>query len=528
MPWASSSDVACRERGATHIDCAKLKRAGRVASALQQAAALAGWGAVFGIPIHNSAAEEALLEAASKTWLPIVAAGGGAELVLATDKDDARTNQRIEALVSSSGVRVHVHRCGVCCSGGMPTPGRKSQPAVASNAAASNASTCEGLQEGWMARSKVLHMLAFMHEMWGGNARGGARGTTGGASVATAAAAKHFFFKIDADTLMHPHHLLPLLRSLSFLAAAGEPMLLGLASCRSEKLPELCHAAGGAGYALTPASLQVIHSFVHGGGGGGGNGGGGVSSHRDAAEPALAEDIKSYGAPWLARLDRLTYGGEDVAVALALKESAAGVSVLNVGGFHQHPPARQPGSTSFPCALAATTANHCESLRITPLDLRSCPRVRVSCPQASYLFYRMDGISWPTVRPLSFHNLRSAGFMSALFYCTFYHRPPPRARLRGARSKSRDATPDELTPRCFTPSAEAYVRPGTSRPICASLIEDNETCIEPQLNVTLVNKYSDFGHDRHRATTRQPRQEHVRQRTLSSTFSSPRGRRVTV
>ena len=70
---------------------------------------------------------------------------------------------------------------------------------------------------------------------------------------------KLFFFKMDADTLFHPHHLMPLLSALGPLARSPEePLLLGLASCRSEHAPDLCHAAGGAGYALTLLILAPL------------------------------------------------------------------------------------------------------------------------------------------------------------------------------------------------------------------------------------------------------------------------------
>ena len=55
---------------------------------------------------------------------------------------------------------------------------------------------------------------------------------------------KLYFFKLDADTLVHPHNLLTLLISLAPLARSpAEPVLFGLASCRSERLPTLCHPA---------------------------------------------------------------------------------------------------------------------------------------------------------------------------------------------------------------------------------------------------------------------------------------------
>ena len=112
-----------------------------------------------------------------------------------------------------------------------------------SGAAGGGAIDCTGVREGWMARSKVLFMLSWMYATFG--------------------ASKRWLFKLDADTLIHPFHLHPLLASLSFLPDTSEPILLGLASCRSERQPELCHPAGGAGYALSSSAARLIHAMVH-------------------------------------------------------------------------------------------------------------------------------------------------------------------------------------------------------------------------------------------------------------------------
>ena len=213
-----------------------------------------------------------------------------------------------------------------------------------------------------MARSKVLHMFAHMHTLYGDGV----------------SARKLYFFKLDADTLVHPYNLRSLLTSLAPLARSpAEPMLLGLASCRSSHAPELCHAAGGGGYALTPPALAILARFV----------------------------ATGLTPSWLAHLDDLTYGGEDVAVALALHETG-GVSVVNVGGFHQHPPEK-------------------------------------------YKFYKMDGVQWPTVRPLTFHNLRLGALMSQLFHCTFYHREREPTAPKGRAGTTLAVAPPR--PRCFTP-----------------------------------------------------------------------------
>ena len=164
--------------------------------------------------------------------------------------------------------------------------------------------------------------------------------------------------------------------------------------------------------------------------------------------------MPTYGPAWLARLDALTYGGEDVAVAFALKESSPAVSVINVGGLHQHQP-------------------------------------------SSYLYYQTDGVDWPTVRPLSFHNLRWAGVMHSLFWCTFAYRPKGRAgELKGAQGVSKGPQElekpleDEPRPRCFVPSAEAFVR----RLGCTSFLPgDDPSCVEPRPNRTLTNRHSVIG-----------------------------------
>ena len=349
-PWPLSADYACRERGLDQLprrSCAELKR---------RAAMTAGAGrrsnedtfdwsdTVFGFPVYNSQSEEDMLKEASRTWLPLVAPN--ADVVLATDLDDPRDDARIMGLVAASRVRAHVFRCPVCCSGGRPTPGRASKPAGAlsrsghasgthangagspgadasgthvngagSPGADATARECVGVREGWMARSKVLWMLSHMSAAFGPPHTFGA---------------KRWFFKLDCDTLLHPFHLAPLLHSLRFLADASEPMLVGLASCRSERVPDLCHPAGGAGYMLSAAAASRLRTFVHHGNGGGEDVAAGQDSSPGSPHPS------SYGPSWLARLDALTYGGEDVAVALALKESPAAISVINVGGFHQH------------------------------------------------------------------------------------------------------------------------------------------------------------------------------------------------
>ena len=426
-PWPNSSDWACLERGVKQLDTCPTTIAGGPP---------VDWSAVvFGVPIHNSKSEADMLAAASETWLKLVA---GADVLLTTDVDDPRGDDEIGRLVHVTGVTMHVSRCPVCCSGGMATPGRSSAPPASNADGTGHKPKCVGVREGWAARNKVLHMFTTMHTLFGGGG-GGAMDPR-----------KLFFFKMDADTLFHPHHLMPLLSALGPLARSPEePLLLGLASCRSEHAPDLCHAAGGAGYALTPASLSAIARFVGG----------------------LAVALMPYGEPrldaqWLRHLDLLTYGGEDVAVALALKQTS-GASVINIGGFHQHPPEK-------------------------------------------YHYYSMDGVLWPTVSPLSFHNMRAASVMRDLFRCTFYEdehasHAVPLAQLRRDRAHPEAAqhaanASAGMRPRCFVPSANAYM---PSRHCPPFIPADGPTCVETPPNRTVVNEHSVSGRDRAKLTARQ-------------------------
>ena len=93
----------------------------------------------------------------------------------------------------------------------------------------------------------------------------------------------------------------------------AQPFLFGMAACRVPSF-NLCHAAGGAGYGLSRRALSTLDSFV-----------------RDGYPP--------YGdaEAFLERVDRFTYGGEDVTLAFALKKSV-GATVVNCGSFYQHRP----------------------------------------------------------------------------------------------------------------------------------------------------------------------------------------------
>ena len=342
------------------------------------------WHAVaFGIPIHHSKTQEELLTNAASTWLRLVS---GADVLLSTDRDDARTDDDIGHLLAAAAPSVlsHVFRCPICCSGGPTAPGRKHLEQLANTTTSDKC--LNGVREGWQARSKVLHMLAAMHQRsW--------RST------------KLYFMKVDADTLVHPHHLLPLLVSLGPLAATDEPLIFGQPACRSPQLLDLCHAAGGGGYVVSKPAVAAISTFVR----------------------------TRLDAKWLRMLDNNTYGGEDVAVALALKQMT-GASVISVGGFHQTSP-----------------------------------------DQIKY--YRVDAIQWPAVRPLTFH-FRFFSALLNLFRCTFYE-----------TMSGRNTLPvEKWRPRCFTPSADLYLATWH----CPKFIPDlpSAECIEMPPNKTVVNQNS--------------------------------------
>ena len=144
--------------------------------------------------------------------------------------------------------------------------------------------------------------------------------------------------------------------------------LLGMAACRVASSP-LCHAAGGAGYGLSRASLRALHGYA-----------------RRGFPPFGDEDA------FLAHVDEITYGGEDVTVALALKK-AAGVAVINCGSFYQHDP-----------------------LKYLKMHAK-----------------REDWVRWPlSSTPVTFHKFKDARALRLFFACSLYSpqgqaRPFPRA-----------------------------------------------------------------------------------------------------
>ena len=323
---------------------------------------------VFGMAVHDSAEESALLQAAADTWLHMAR---GADLVLMTDVDDARSVTAIAPRVSG-GVQVHVYRCADC----------RGQRCANAADGRSNRDGCSGVREGWLARRKVLHLFVAMARRFGaapnisrgsGNS-GGGRASADGSAAADGvgmgmAAPKRFFVKVDPDTVPLPHNIMRLLAELSVTLGDAQPYLFGMAACRVASFP-LCHAAGGAGYGLSRAALTELTSYVHG----------------------------SYPS-FLSRVDKFTYGGEDVAVAFALKKQA-GVAVLNVGCLYQHSP-----------------------LKYRKLHAKG-----------------EDWVKWPLTRtPASFHKFKDAEEQRAFFACALYDdhakpRPAPRSLFAALNS----------------------------------------------------------------------------------------------
>lgn len=95
---------------------------------------------------------------------------------------------------------------------------------------------------------------------------------------------------------------------------------------------------------------------------------------------------------FLGRVDKFTYGGEDIAVAFALKKHA-GVAVLNVGCYYQHSP-----------------------LKYRKLHSKG-----------------EDWVHWPlSTTPAAFHKFKDADELRTFFGCALYDargrpRPAPRA-----------------------------------------------------------------------------------------------------
>jgi len=174
---------------------------------------------------------------------------------------------------------------------------------------------------------------------------------------------KELFIKVDADTVPVPHNLLRLLSELHATLGPAQPYLFGMAACRVRAFA-LCHAAGGAGYGMSRAALTELDAY----------------------------SSANYRRDYLSRVDQFTYGGEDVAVAFALKKQA-GVAVLNCGCLYQHSP-----------------------LKYQKLHAKG-----------------VDWVPWPlSTTPATFHKFKDAGELLAFFRCALYDqhgrpRPAPRS-----------------------------------------------------------------------------------------------------
>lgn len=304
---------------------------------------------VIGIAVHYSAAEERLLQAAADTWLRMA---GGADLVLVTDIDDPRNASAIAPRMATGGdaLTVHVFRCAEC-------RGAKCTGTAAADSAGAGTGGCAGVREGWLARRKVLHMFVAMARLFSV-----VPSPTSGSHLDGGAPRKEIFIKVDPDTVPVPHNLLRLLGELDATLGRSQPYYFGMAACRVASFA-LCHAAGGAGYGLSRSAVGMLDGYL-------------------AAEyPRL-----------LPRVDKFTYGGEDVTVAFALKK-AGGVSVVNAGCLYQHEPRKY-----------------------TKLHAKGEAWVR-----------------WPlSTTPASFHKFKDAEEMRTFFKCALYDsdgkpRPAPRS-----------------------------------------------------------------------------------------------------
>ena len=257
----------------------------------------ASWHAVvFGMAVYDSPNEQLLLQAAADTWLPMVR---GADLVLMTDADDARNASVIAPVVR--GVDVHVYRCHECRGQRCP-------------ASSSGGPACAGIREGWLARRKLLHLWVAIARAFDAQWTGAAASVVGdGDGDERSQSRKHFFVKVDPDTVPVPHHFVRLLAELRLTLGDQQAYLFGMAACRVPSFP-LCHAAGGAGYGLSRGALRKLTRYI------------------DHEYPA-----------YLQRVDRFTYGGEDIAVAFALKKAAVRAPATTLSLFTApplHPPYR--------------------------------------------------------------------------------------------------------------------------------------------------------------------------------------------
>lgn len=314
------------------------------------------WSTVaFGMAVHDADDEKHLLQAAADTWLRMTL---GADLVLMTDADDVRNASTIAPRVWGQ-LRVHVYRCADC----------RGQRCNSQDVDQTKVGHCTGVREGWLARRKVLHLFVAMAQLFvigGGGSSSMSRtsSTSSDSRGRSVSFDKHFFVKLDADTVLVPHNLRRLLVELRSTLGDEQPYFFGMAACRVASFP-LCHAAGGAGYGLSREALVKLTLF-----------------------------LKDEYPGFLERVDRFTYGGEDVTVAFALKKKS-GIAVLNVGCLYQHSP-----------------------LKYQKLHAHG-----------------EEWVQWPlSTTPVSFHKFKDADELRTFYTCSLYDeqgrpRPAPRALL---------------------------------------------------------------------------------------------------
>ena len=348
---------------------------------------------VIGMALHASSAERELLQAAADTWLQMTP---GADLLLMTDADDLRPDHEVAPLTTGLGAVV-VYRCAGCR--GLRCVGAGGMKAA-----------CTGVKEGWLARRKVckevgpqarppcspyracpphppqvLHLLVAMARRYAATSSDGYR-------------RKQLFIKVDPDTLPLPTNMLKLLVELHTYLGFGQPFFFGMAACRVTSFA-LCHAAGGAGYGLSWPALVALETYVM------------------AQYPSF-----------LRRVDRFSYGGEDVTVAFALKKQA-GVSVINCGCMYQHQP---------------ETYRHLHA-------------------------HGENWVRWPlSTTPVSFHKFKDAKALRRYFACALYDesgRPRPTPRSLFMLDPNQTAGTEGLCHRAWWPAtpSEAADQSGRSR-----------------------------------------------------------------
>ena len=241
VPCPASLERECvRHRARPAARCAE-------ARATTRPPLVVGWRQfVFAAATFEDEATAALLQAAADSWLQLAR---GAELLLATDADDGRSDAQI-APDTRGAVAVRIHRCSTCRGRRCARP------------------PCDGRREGWLARTKLLSLDAKdmrpsvpasagrLHTL--GRLPGRlpqppaqppARRLPNGCRVLSLVAAlaerygeasgRRFFLKFDPDTVVVPTSLRRLARELHSLVDEGVRLIIEIGGDRT-RLRESC------------------------------------------------------------------------------------------------------------------------------------------------------------------------------------------------------------------------------------------------------------------------------------------------